>query len=45
MQTLEASTKGLVATLGVAVVPAVSEVVNSIVGVVPKITEAIKTGD
>jgi len=45
MQTLEASTKGLVATLGVAVIPAVSEVVNSIVGVVPKITEAIKTGD
>lgn len=45
MQTIEASTKGLVATLGVAVIPAVSEVVNSIVGVVPKITEAIKTGD
>lgn len=45
MQTLEASTKGLVGTLGVAVIPAVTEVVNSIVGVVPKITEAIKTGD
>lgn len=45
MQTLEASTKGLVGTLGVAVIPVVSEVVNSVVGVVPKITEAIKTGD
>lgn len=45
MQQLEASTKGLVATLGVAVIPAVSEVVNSVVGIVPKITQAIKTGD
>jgi phage-related protein len=45
MQTLEASTKGLAATLGVAVIPAVSEVVNSVVGIVPKITEAIKTGN
>lgn len=45
MQTLEASTKGLVATLGVAVIPAVGEVINTIVGVVPKVTEAIKTGD
>ena len=45
MQTLEASTKGLTATLGVAAIPAVTEVVNSIVGVVPEITKAIKTGD
>jgi|LSQX01.3.fsa_nt_gb phage-related protein len=45
MQTLEASTKGLVANLGVAVIPAVSEVVNAVSGVVPKITQAIKTGD
>lgn len=45
MQTLEASTKGLTATLGVAAIPAISEIVNSVVGIVPKITEAIKTGD
>ena len=45
MQTLEASMKGLTATLGVAILPAVQEVVNSVVAVVPKITEAIKTGN
>jgi hypothetical protein len=45
MQTFEASAKGLASTIGVAVIPAVTEVVNSVVGVVPKITEAIKTGN
>jgi len=45
MQTLEASMKGLTATLGVAILPAVQEVVNSVVAIVPKITEAIKTGN
>jgi hypothetical protein len=45
LETLGASSKGLVATLGVSVLPGVTEVVNSVIGVVPKITEAIKTGD
>ena len=45
MQTLGASAKGLASSLGVAVLPAVQGVVNSIVGIVPKITEAINTGD
>lgn len=45
METLGASSKGLVATLGVGVIPAVSEIVNTVIGVVPQITEAIKSGD
>ncbi len=45
METLGASAKGLTANIGVAVLPAVTEVVNSVVQVVPKITAAIKTGD
>lgn len=45
MQTLEASTKGLAASLGVAVLPAVQSVVGEITKVVPQITSAIRTGD
>jgi phage-related protein/predicted nucleic acid-binding Zn-ribbon protein len=45
MQTLEASSKGLVSTLGIAVLPGVQSVVNSIVGIIPQITNAIKSGN
>ncbi|NJD02033.1 MAG: hypothetical protein FIA99_05435 [Ruminiclostridium sp.] len=45
MQTMEASMKGLAATAGVAVMPAVMEIVKTVSGVIPAITKAVKTGN
>ncbi len=45
MQTLQASSKGLAMNLGVAVMPAISSVVSEAQAMIPKVIEAIKTGD
>jgi len=45
MQTMEASMKGMATTAGVAVMPAITEVVGSVTKIIPSITNAIKTGD
>lgn len=45
MQVLDASMQGLAATVGVAVMPMVSEAIGAAVRIVPEITSAIKSGD
>lgn len=45
MQVMDASLKGLATTAGVAVMPMITDVVKSVSGMVPAITNAIKTGN
>jgi len=45
MQKLEATTQGLKTSIGVAAIPAITGLVGIVSGAVPKITEAVKTGD
>lgn len=45
MQKLEASTKGLANTIGVAAIPAVKDLVDSVTEVIPELTKSIKNGD
>jgi phage-related protein len=45
MQTLGATLKGLAGTVGVVAVPAIRDIVETVIGIVPQITDAVKTGD